>query len=267
MIETLTDDDLVADTVEALKTADSTSWHVADNFAELARRGWTHQRIAAACGTCQSSVSKFIACVGNYSVVNNRPPFWKAFAEVNSTKAVHVSQNTGQLEWSTPPEYIVAARTVLGDIDLDPASSKIAQQTVRARSFYTAAQDGLSKPWRGRVWLNPPYHAKLIGPFVEKLCQHFSAAEVEAAILLVNNATETEWFQRAGKLATGFCFPNGRLRFFDDAGRSPGSPLQGQAVLYFGKDAELFRSTFGGFGLCGWLGWGDGLFPLTEPPT
>src|SRR5262245_14805307 len=51
--------------------------------------------------------------------------------------AAHVSANTGVPEWYTPARLIEAGRAVLGDIDLDPASSDIAQKTVRAKEYFT----------------------------------------------------------------------------------------------------------------------------------
>src|SRR6266496_5442474 len=46
-------------------------------------------------------------------------------------------------EWYTPPEIIELVRTVLGEIDLDPASCIEAQRTVMAKRFYTKHNDGL----------------------------------------------------------------------------------------------------------------------------
>jgi ParB family chromosome partitioning protein len=163
--------------------------------------------------------------------------------------AAHVSENTGVPEWYTPSEYIEAARVVLGRIDLDPASSKIAQKTVRAIQYFSIDDDGLAQAWAGRVWLNPPYTSDLVVKFVGKLCGHFEASEVSQAILLVNNATETQWFQQAAGSASALCFPAGRIKFLDENGK-PGAPLQGQSILYMGKHADKFVAEFKGFGFC-----------------
>lgn len=159
----------------------------------------------------------------------------------------HVSFNSGQNEWYTPPEYIEAARAVMGDIDLDPASSEIANRTVQAKTYYTAQDDGLSYEWRGRIWMNPPYSSEWIGKFTEKLTHHFSSGDVAEAMVFVNNATETGWFQGMLDCASAVCFPRQRVKFLDPDG-NPGAPLQGQAVLYFGANKEKFKSEFEKFG-------------------
>jgi ParB family chromosome partitioning protein len=163
------------------------------------------------------------------------------------SNGAHVSHNSGDNEWYTPAEYIEAARTTLGDIDLDPASSDEANTIVRAEKFYTAKDDGLSKPWRGRVWLNPPYASELIVPFVDKLVQSYTSGHVPSAITLTNNATETEWFTSISKHAAALCLPRGRVRFWQP-GKDSAAPLQGQAVLYLGKQPEVFAEHFGTFG-------------------
>jgi phage N-6-adenine-methyltransferase len=164
--------------------------------------------------------------------------------------AVHVSQNTGNPEWYTPPNVLDAARVVLGNIELDPASSKIAQKTVKANRHYTAENDGLSKKWKGATWLNPPYASGLVSQFTEKLSGHYAAGDIPTAILLVNNATDTKWFQSAVELCSAVCFIAGRLKFLDESGTPARTPLQGQAVLYYGDNASGFIDAFSVFGFC-----------------
>jgi phage N-6-adenine-methyltransferase len=161
----------------------------------------------------------------------------------------HVANNSGNHEWYTPAEYIDAARDVMGGIDLDPASSKIANKTVKAKKFYTAAQDGLTKTWQGTVWLNPPYAQPLIRQFTEKLAENVWSGDVTAAIALVNNATDTTWWQELASTSTVICFPKTRVKFLNPDG-NPGAPLQGQSVLYFGDQPEAFFEAFSVLGLC-----------------
>lgn len=160
----------------------------------------------------------------------------------------HVSYNTGQSEWYTPREYIEAARQALGNIDLDPASIEQANAVVQADRFYTITEDGLTQEWGGRVWMNPPYSKGLIDGFMEKMARDYLAGDVKEAIVLVNNATETNWFQTVLRHVSAVCFPRGRVRFWGPEGET-GAPLQGQAVLYLGDEVDRFVAAFGEIGL------------------
>lgn len=161
-----------------------------------------------------------------------------------------VSNNSGENEWYTPTEYIEAARQVMGSIDFDPASTVLANTIVKAEKFCSAADDGLSKKWRGNVWMNPPYAQPLVSQFCEKLVGSFTAGDVKRAIVLVNNATETQWFQTVAEQASAICFPRGRVKFWSPDKVS--APLQGQAVLYLNqsKEVDAFEQFFKEFGFC-----------------
>lgn len=169
--------------------------------------------------------------------------------EIREVKKPHVANNSGENEWYTPPKYTEAAKRVMGGIDLDPASNSVANGFVKADSFYTKEDDGLTKPWYGRVWLNPPYAQPLIAQFAEAVVSKFSSGEFEQAVVLVNNATDTKWLQSMMRVCSALCFPEGRIRFMNPKGDPVGAPLQGQVFLYFGGNVESFLDEFASFGV------------------
>jgi len=95
--------------------------------------------------------------------------------------------------------------------------------------------------------MNPPYSGDLIPQFCEKLTNHIKSGDVKQAIVLVNNATETAWFNILIEKATAIVFPKSRVKFYMPD-RSYGTPLQGQAVIYFGDNPKLFMEVFKSFG-------------------
>jgi ParB family chromosome partitioning protein len=61
---------------------------------------------------------------------------------------------------------------------------------------------------------------------------------------MVNNATETKWFQRMLSVASAVCFPRSRIKFLDPEGGQTNSPLQGQAIVYMGERIQEFKDSF-----------------------
>jgi len=164
--------------------------------------------------------------------------------ETNKPKA-HVSNNSGENEWYTPECYIESARLVMGSIDLDPASSIIANEIVKANKFYTQDEDGLSFDWYGNVWMNPPYAQPLIFQFISKLIE---SKEINQAIVLVNNGTETQWGQLLLSNSSAVCFHQSRIRFIDKYGNLGQAPLQGQMICYIGSNVNNFINEFKQYG-------------------
>lgn len=160
----------------------------------------------------------------------------------------HRAQGTGENEWYTPAEHIERARAVLGEFDLDPASSPIAQKIVKARQFFTINDDGLKHEWRGRVWLNPPYAQPAIQHFAEKIVSEVRAKRVTEAIMLTHNYTDTAWFHHANSAASAICFTRGRIGFLSPSGERA-APTQGQAFFYYGGDVAKFARAFSDIGM------------------
>ncbi len=164
------------------------------------------------------------------------------------TSATLATLNTGDEESYTPEKYLESARLVMGGIDLDPASNPMAQKNVNADIYYTQADDGLTKQWKGKVWMNPPYTARIINIFLEKLVGHFENNEVTEAIVLTNNNTDTSWFHKSAQQASAICFTAGRINFLKRDG-STSSPTNGQSFFYFGNNPEVFNKEFSQYGL------------------
>jgi hypothetical protein len=156
--------------------------------------------------------------------------------------------SSGDCEWYTPPEVLDLVRAVLGTIDVDPASCVAAQAHVQARTYHTATDDGLCQPWIGTVFCNPPYKMPQIARFIGKLIEEREVGHTTEAILLVNAATETDWFQAAFQRANAVCFPDGRMHFVSPT-RNGDHPCQGQALLYYGPDPSAFRRVFAAVGV------------------
>lgn len=150
-------------------------------------------------------------------------------------------------EWYTPPETLELARLVLGGIDLDPASNDLAQRWIQAGTYYTQNDDGLSLPWEGRVWLNPPYGVQT-GQWTQKATESLDSGSVTEAIILVRPAAGAAWFQA---LSSRFacCTTHKRIRFIDKNGTQQASPVHGNCFFYLGERIQRFREVFGEIGV------------------
>lgn len=155
----------------------------------------------------------------------------------------HRAQGSSENEWYTPIEYINMARAVMGSIDLDPASSEIANNAVMAATFFTKDDDGAAKNWHGNVFLNPPYSQPEIYHFAQAVVREYKSGRVNQCIVLTHNYTDTRWFHALASSCSAICFTRGRIAFLSPEGIKA-CPTQGQAFFYFGKNVESFYENF-----------------------
>jgi len=109
--------------------------------------------------------------------------------------------------------------------DLDVCAPPGGVEWVPARRFYTQADDGLTAPWRGRVWMNPPY--SLPAPWITKFIAH------GYGICLVP-ASNGKWFHDLWATADGLALVDRTaLKFVNGTGG--GIPIR-VVLAAFGND-------------------------------
>ena len=161
---------------------------------------------------------------------------------ISSNKKAYIVNNTHDAEWFSPEFIIEGARNVMGTIDLDPCSCAAANERVKATEYYCKENDALDHEWFGTVFLNPPYTG--VGKFINKLLE----SNIDQAVILVNNATETQWFKKLMEKASAIVFLTGRLHFIRSDDHTAGAPMQGQAVIYIGENYDVFYTEFVKYG-------------------
>lgn len=140
---------------------------------------------------------------------------------------------------------IDAARKTLGGIDLDPSSHPIANRVVGATRIFTKFDDGLSREWGGRVWLNPPFSTW--AAWASKVVAEWQSGRIEAMCVLCATRTLTaQYFRKLKDASDAICILDGRIPFWGDLAGD--SPDDGHAVFYFGSDAAKFHQAFSEIG-------------------
>lgn len=139
------------------------------------------------------------------------------------------SLSRGELkdEWYTP----AWVTDPLGPFDLDPAAPLVPHRKIAGRE-YTKADDGLSLPWEGRVWLNPPFSHPALKSFVRKMAEHG-----DGIMLLLCRGFDAGWFQDdvLGK-ADAILLLRGRVRFIGPDGKAGRNAPLGTLLAAYGKD-------------------------------
>jgi phage N-6-adenine-methyltransferase len=76
----------------------------------------------------------------------------RRLVECTPARSVHFSSATG--EWETPQVLFDQLDWIYGGFTLDPCATA---ESAKCPRFYTRSDDGLSQPWTGKVFMNPPY--------------------------------------------------------------------------------------------------------------
>ena len=103
-------------------------------------------------------------------------------------------------------------------------------ENAKCDSFYTKEQDGLSQPWKGVVWCNPPY-GKQIGSWVRR--GFFASLSGNTVVMLLPARTDTRWFHEYIYGKAEIRFIRGRLKF---GGSKNSAPFPSMVVVFMPHD-------------------------------
>lgn len=156
------------------------------------------------------------------------------------------------VEWYTPTRIVERVILVLGEIDLDPCSNSRTAPNVPAAHHFTQEDNGLALPWRGRIYMNPPYGRATIGKWIKKLLTEWQAGRVTQALVLLASRTDTQWMAQLREFPR--CYILGRLRF---SGHKNGAPFP-SVVVSLGCDLQTFTAAFKDIG---------DVYQLVPPPS
>lgn len=136
------------------------------------------------------------------------------------TFSVHFSSATDN--WATPQELFDELDAQHGPFELDVCASAA---NAKCGKFYTAEDDGLSQPWVGKCWMNPPY-GRRIGDWMKKAYE--SSLCGATVVCLVPARTDTRWWHDYA-VKGEVRFLRGRVKF---GGSKNSAPFPSAVVIF-----------------------------------
>lgn len=118
--------------------------------------------------------------------------------------------------WETPQDFFDKLNEEF-HFTIDVAATP---ENAKCEKFYTIEDNGLSQPWKGVVWCNPPY-GKQIGSWVRRAW--LSSAVGNTIVMLLPARTDTRWFHDYiyKKDRVEIRFVRGRLKFGESKNSAP----------------------------------------------
>jgi phage N-6-adenine-methyltransferase len=151
----------------------------------------------------------------------------KVSPKIVKRKSYAACMSSRDQTWQTPAALLAAILAAAGrcEFDLDPCSPR-ADGPTPAALHWTEADDGLSHPWCGMIFVNPPY-SRALPKWVAKC-----AAEADAGatvVGLVPSRTDTRWWHDHIAGRADVVMIKGRLRF---SGRKMSAPFPSALVIW-----------------------------------
>ena len=118
--------------------------------------------------------------------------------------------------WATPQDFFDQLDNEF-HFDVDVCALP---DNAKCPKYYTPQDDGLTQPWTGTCWCNPPY-GRNVGLWVQRAAQ--ACAEGNTVVMLLPARTDTRWFHELlyQRPNVELRFVRGRLKFGDGRNSAP----------------------------------------------
>ncbi|BAU13772.1 hypothetical protein LEP3755_43130 [Leptolyngbya sp. NIES-3755] len=144
-------------------------------------------------------------------------------------------------EHYTPHDLLYRVLRFYDDlIDLDPCCNDRENPHTPSRQQFTIEDDGLSQPWHGKVFVNPPY-GNALKDWANKVAIEYESGNAQQILFLVPSRTDTQWYKRLSEYPR--CNIHGRLKFLNAKNKGNAAPFP-SVLFYLGKRKSRFREYF-----------------------
>jgi len=117
------------------------------------------------------------------------------------------------------------------NFNLDPCATP---ENAKCKNYFTVKEDGLSQPWTGNVFVNPPY-GRSVGKWVQK--SYLEAQNGATVVCLLATRTDTKWWhswiwdseKHRPRKGVEVRFLSGRLKF---KGNKEAAPFPSVIVVF-----------------------------------
>ena len=130
------------------------------------------------------------------------------------------------IKWETPQDFFNELdKEFHFDIDVCAVESD-----TKIKNFFSPVVNGLSVPWVGKCWMNPPYD-RSISRWVEKAYKEAQKGGL-IVCLLPGRSSDTKWFHDYVMKASEIRFVKGRIQFLHNKMLGQGSNISNILVIF-----------------------------------
>lgn len=199
------------------------------------RRGWSIPEAARRAGVSPAALRRVEEGTGRVTTLEAALAVLAPHARVRAEERARWQSGRRDMRL-TPPAVIEALRRVVGRaFDVDPAHHSLS--AVGAATAYGVDDDGLSRVWRGAVFLNPPFSGA--ASFIRRAYEAWHCGEAEVVVLLLAaQLHQAVWHQFVFGSAEVFVL-RGRMRFIGPDGEVRDRAPFPVVVAIYGSDEAM----------------------------